>query len=125
MPTRFMIGLMDRNKITQELQSLSAIPSQHQTIASRTTQLINMVLKKHLELEALLLILFGIVIGLFFVIRSKQTPGQNFQTFPAIIASPTPTPTIAFIATMSTVQQISSDGTKKVVMKTTQNEDNS
>lgn len=112
-----------------------------------------MVLKKHLELEAIIFILAGAAAGYFLLVHQtsivKQTLVQSMQTQPQMQSQPatatnptaTPVPTITPIPTLTvqaatvspkptvvtnnptvaTTSQISSDGTKTVVVTTTQN----
>lgn len=108
-------------------------------------------IKKYLELEVLFFIITGAAVGYFVlhqVNASKQTLVQALQTAPAPIvaanptaAQPTPTliptptavpvldknttPTVAFTPTGSTTSQISSDGTRTVVLNTITNKDSS
>ena len=112
-----------------------------------------MLLKKHLEFEAIIFILAGAAAGYFLLVHQtsvvKQTLVQSMQvqpqTQPVIAANPTatPIPTITPIPTLkvqavtvspkpttpannpvvATTSQISSDGTKTVVVTTTQNKD--
>lgn len=87
---------------------------------------------KHLELDALFFILLGAIVGFFLLINSERTHNQkvfqNFQTIPITFTHPTPTlapsPTPEFIPTVTNQSQISSDGTKKVLLKITSNKNN-
>lgn len=84
---------------------------------------------KRLEMEALFFVILGAVAGLFLVAYTKSQPMQfrsnaalPVQTVPL---TPTATPTVAFVPTTTTTSQISSDGTKKVVVQATSNKDRS
>jgi len=112
-------------------------------------------LKKYLELEVVIFIFAGAAVGYFVlhqVNANKQTLVQALQTQPASIIGtnpitptmtplPTPTlipaptavpvldknttPTLAFTPTGTTIFQISSDGTRKVILNTITNKDGS
>lgn len=111
-----------------------------------------MALKKYLELEVLFFIIAGAMVGYFMlqqVNAHKQTLVQALQTQPVPLAAtnpsttplptptliPTPTavpvldknatPTVSFTPTGTTTSQISSDGTRKVVLNTIANKDGS
>lgn len=87
-----------------------------------------MVISKSLEIEGFILILIGAAVGSFFLFQPKISPTQTNQPiqFPVNVAEvvePTATPTIVFTPKTSVESQISSDGTKKVEMKITENKD--
>lgn len=112
-----------------------------------------MIQKKYLEIEAVFFILLGAAAGIIVLTvhnntnylakaQSIQEMPQNFQTapiatHPSLTSTPTSVPTqapsskpnpsqvkiAAFNPTISTTSQPSSDGTKKVVLKTSQNID--
>jgi len=103
-----------------------------------------MLLKKHIELEAILFILVGAAVGYMMLVYSQHAKVQtlavnNYPTFPVIgtapttipptplptpTATPTPTPALiakSYIPSVSNTSQISSDGTKTVSLRTIQN----
>ncbi len=82
---------------------------------------------KKLEIDALFFLIVGSFFGVFLVAYVKTQPVQ-FHTNAAIslhTTQPTtaPTPTITFEPTTTNDSQISSDGSKKVVLKTIHNQD--
>jgi hypothetical protein len=84
---------------------------------------------KTLQFDALLFLLVGAVAGMFLVSYVKTQPVQFHSNAASIVQTSeptlTPTPTITFEPTTNTDTQISSDGTHKVNLKTTHNQDQS
>jgi hypothetical protein len=86
---------------------------------------------KTLEFDAVLFLLVGAIVGMFLVSYVKNQPVQfqsnafSFSQNTTTQPTNTPTPTIAFEPTTITDSQISSDGTHKVILKTTTNQDQS
>ena len=79
-------------------------------------------LKKQLELDAVFFVMVGIAVGSFFVLYKKPNqPVYNPITIPQQETIPTTPP--PFTPTTSSASQISSDGTKKVVVNATENDD--
>jgi hypothetical protein len=109
----------------------------------------NMLLVKKLEIEAILFIIVGAAIGYLLLLHMQTSNAhalsENGQQFPAVALipsstppsavptqTPTPTPTpaplitsapAAYIPSVSTTSQISSDGTQTVTLRTIQNKD--
>jgi hypothetical protein len=79
---------------------------------------------KRLEVDALLFMIVGAFVGMFLVAYVKNQPVQ-FHSNAFVDKTPTitPTPTVTFEPTTTSDSQISSDGTHKVVLRTTNNED--
>jgi len=75
--------------------------------------------KKLLGVDAIVFMFFGAVVGLLAIqMQNQQGSPSTIETHASV-----PTPTVAFIPTNNTISQISSDGTKKIILKTTQNSD--
>lgn len=76
-----------------------------------------------IELETVSLLLLGAIIAIFFTL-SKNNFKPNFETFTAVssLVQP-PIPTIAPAPKTSVISQVSSDGTKKLIMKMLVNKD--
>lgn len=83
-----------------------------------------MTIIKQLELEAVVFVIIGAMVGAFFVnqARTNQSQFHSLTNLPANAADPTPTPT-PFVPEVTSSSQTSSDGTKKVTVKVTTNKD--
>lgn len=79
-------------------------------------------LKRQLELETIFLLMIGAAISIFFVVYKNNYQPQFSMASNTPMSSPTPeattNPKITFFS------QISPDGTKKVIMKKTETQDN-
>lgn len=83
-----------------------------------------MIFRKQLDLEILLFLCIGILAGFFVLqLQNRQMRLPNPVVVTTEKEMPTATPTPTFIPKTATVSQISSDGTRKVILKTTENKD--
>src|SRR5438045_1385988 len=80
---------------------------------------------KKFEVEAVFFTIVGDIVGIFLISqnRLKQEQFHDMTNIPAMASNPTSTPALQSPPSDTSSSQISSDGSKKVTVKVTENND--